>query len=41
MDFRIFEFIIYNLEYLDGKRRKDGQYSIWRFFVLPIKMMGL
>ena len=20
---------------------KDGQYSIWRFFVLPIKMMGL
>ena len=27
--------------FLDGKRRKDGQYSIWRFFVLPIKMMGL
>ena len=27
--------------FLDGKRRKDGQYSIWRFFLLSIKMMGL
>ena len=30
-----------DIVFLDGKRRKDGQYSIWRFFVLPIKMMGL